>query len=213
MKWLISLIVRLLFLIFFSTFSIQVLAAGCTDGTEPKETISSDGSFYEYKCSNIETKKNEGNSGTINDEGSLIKYNFNKGAGAPFCDDSTGYCASWNNNASEECKNNYRFGSDQRSLQTQLDYENCVNQIKFKPFIGDKLNRSSNASPTWNEKANADRLIKAGWDKPTLVQPKIIAASDVPKVIKDAVEEGLNASIERLGNYGPLKIYIIGNFS
>jgi len=73
------------------------------------------------------------------------------------------------------------------------------------------VNRSSNASPTINEKANADRLIKAGWDKPTLVQPKIIAASDVPKVIKDAVKEGLNASIERLGNYGPLKIYIIGN--
>jgi len=73
------------------------------------------------------------------------------------------------------------------------------------------VNRSLNASPTWNEKENADRLIKAGWDKPTLVQPKIIAASDVPKVIKDAVKEGLNASIERLGNYGPLKIYIIGN--
>ena len=144
-------------------------------------------------------------------EGNLIKYNFNKGVGAPFCDDSRGYCASWKVYASKECKDNYRFGENYSSTQERLNYEACIEQIEFKPFIGTKLNRSSNASPTMNEKANADTLIKAGWDKPTLVQPKIIAASDVPKVIKDAVKEGLDLAIDRMGNYGPLKIYIIGN--
>ena len=205
---------KLLLILLFSLLSTQSFAASCPDGSEPVKSISADGTYFVFECDNTADKDEDNlieESGAINDEGSLIKYNFNKGSGAPFCDDPRGYCASWKSNASSECKDNYRFGNDQRSLQTQLDYENCVNQIKFKPFIGTKLNRSSNASPTWNEKANADRLIKAGWDKPTLVQPKIIAASDVPKVIKDAVEEGLNASIERLGNYGPLKIYIIGN--
>ena len=205
---------KLLLLLILSFFSVQSFAGSCPDGSEPVKSLSADGTYFVFECDNTADKDEDNlieESGAINDEGSLIKYNFNKGAGAPFCDDPRGYCASWKSNASSECKDNYRFGNDQRSLQTQLDYEDCVNQIKFKPFIGTKLNRSSNASPTWNEKANADRLIKAGWDKSTLVQPKIIAASDVPKVIKDAVEEGLNASIERLGNYGPLKIYIIGN--
>ena len=181
---------KLLLLLALSFFSIQSFAAGCPDGSEPVRSISADGTYFVFECDNTADKDEDNlieESGAINDEGSLIKYNFNKGSGAPFCDDPRGYCASWKSNASSECKDNYRFGNDQRSLQTQLDYENCVNQIKFKPFIGTKLNRSSNASPTWNEKANADRLIKAGWDKPTLVQPKIIAASDVPKVIKDAV--------------------------
>ena len=205
---------KLLLLLILSFFSVQSFAASCPDGSEPVKSLSADGTYFVFECDNTADKDEDNlieEAGAINDEGSLIKYNFNKGAGAPFCDDPRGYCASWKSNASSECKDNYRFGNDQRSLQTQLDYENCVNQVKFKPFIGTKLKRSSNASPTRNEKANADRLIKAGWDKSTLVQPKIIAASDVPKVIKDAVREGLNASIDRLGSYGPLKIYIIGN--
>ena len=189
-----------IFLLILSLFSAQSFAGSCPDGSEPVKSISADGTYFVFECSS-----------TMETEGNLIKYNFNKGVGTPFCDDSRGYCASWKVNASKKCKDNYRFGENYSSTQERLNYEACIEQIEFKPFIGTKLNRSSNASPTMNEKANADRLIKAGWDKPTLVQPKIIAASDVPKVIKDAVKEGLNASIERLGNYGPLKIYIIGN--
>ena len=191
---------KLLLLLALSLFSIQGFAAGCPDGSEPVKSISADGTYFVFECSS-----------TMETEGNLIKYNFNKGVGAPFCDDSRGYCASWKSNASSECKDNYRFGENYSSTQERLNYEACIEQIEFKPFIGTKLNRSSNASPTMNEKANADTLIKAGWDKPTLVQPKIIAASDVPKVIKDAVKEGLDLAIDRMGNYGPLKIYIIGN--
>ena len=185
---------KLLLLLALSLFSIQGFAAGCPDGSEPVKSISADGTYFVFECSS-----------TMETEGNLIKYNFNKGVGAPFCDDSRGYCASWKVYASKECKDNYRFGENYSSTQERLNYEACIEQIEFKPFIGTKLNRSSNASPTMNEKANADTLIKAGWDKPTLVQPKIIAASDVPKVIKDAVKEGLDLAIDRMGNYGPLK--------
>jgi len=189
-----------IFLLILLLFSAQSFAGSCPDGSEPVKSISADGTYFVFECSS-----------TMETEGNLIKYNFNKGVGTPFCDDSRGYCASWKVNASKKCKDNYRFGENYSSTQERLNYEACIEQIEFKPFIGTKLNRSSNASPTMNEKANADRLIKAGWDKPTLVQPIIIAASDVPKVIKDAIKEGLDLAVDRMGNYGPLKIYIIGN--
>ena len=75
---------KLLLLLILSFFSIQSFAGSCPDGSEPVKSISADGTYFVFECSS-----------TMETEGNLIKYNFNKGVGAPFCDDSRGYCASW----------------------------------------------------------------------------------------------------------------------
>ena len=141
----------------------------------------------------------------------LIIYDLNSNKGSPLCADPNGYCASWNEDASKECKENYRLGDDARSLKSRLVYEHCIFGISFEPFISMPLKRSSNLSPSYRERENAKRLIRYGWDKKTSIAPKIIAATDVPTVIEQAAMEGLEASIDRLGNYGPLRIYIVGN--
>ena len=55
-----------------------------------------------------------------------IEYNFN--TSDTFCDDVDGYCAGWQENASQECKDNYKLGSTEEDVQKRSTYERCVYQ-------------------------------------------------------------------------------------
>ena len=43
---------KLPLLLILSFFSTQGLSASCSDGSEPTRSVSADGSYYVYKCSN-----------------------------------------------------------------------------------------------------------------------------------------------------------------
>tara|TARA_B110000977_G_scaffold95423_1_gene125923 strand:+ start:184 stop:1671 length:1488 start_codon:yes stop_codon:yes gene_type:complete len=141
----------------------------------------------------------------------FIDYDFNSMKGAPFCNDPKGYCANWKNDATSECKENYKFSNDQKSTEYHMKFEHCLEEINFKEFIPYAFKRNKDYSPTPKEKINSVRLIKQNWDKKTNIKPAIIATDDVPEIIMDAVKKGLDTSIDILGNFGPLKVFVVGN--
>ena len=52
---------KLLLLLILSFFSTQGFTASCPDGSEPVRTISADGSYFLYKCGNINNNKKSSN--------------------------------------------------------------------------------------------------------------------------------------------------------
>ena len=141
----------------------------------------------------------------------VIIFNFNQNAQDPLCADPNGYCAAWVPTASQECKDNYRFGTDDRATVTRLRYEQCLYQMIFRPFLSQTAPRGV---PTLSARAigTAARLQAAGWNSPrALGNPDIVATSDVPDVLVNDAREALIIAHESLGRYGPLRAYIVGN--
>ena len=64
---------KLFLLLILSFFSAQGLAAGCPDGSEPVRSISADGTYYVFNCSN-----NTNNNVTGQSEGSTIGQSIYK---------------------------------------------------------------------------------------------------------------------------------------
>jgi len=56
---------KLLLLLILSFFSAQSFAGPCPDGSEPTKTISSDGTFFEYKCGNKKADEFEESTGIL----------------------------------------------------------------------------------------------------------------------------------------------------
>ena len=46
---------KLLLLLALSFFSIQGIAAGCPDGSEPIKSVSADGTYFVYNCGGLVT--------------------------------------------------------------------------------------------------------------------------------------------------------------
>ena len=57
----------------------------------------------------------------------------------------------------------------------------------------------------------ANRLKSAGWASVQDTPIQVVVASDVPTEIRRAAEDGFRAAEARLGSFGPLKVFIIGN--
>ena len=57
---------------------------------------------------------------------------------------------------------------------------------------------------------DTDRLVKAGWNKPTHISPIYVMTSDLNERSLQVVKDGVIKAQEYLGNYGPLKVFIIG---
>ena len=56
---------KLFLLLILSFFSAQSFAGSCPDGSDPTKTISSDGTYFEYKCGNKKADEFEDNSGIL----------------------------------------------------------------------------------------------------------------------------------------------------
>ena len=56
---------KLLLLLILSFFSAQSLAGSCPDGSEPVKSVSDDGSYFEFKCSNKKASEFQDNSGIL----------------------------------------------------------------------------------------------------------------------------------------------------
>ena len=56
---------KILFIFVLSLYSIQGFASSCPDGSEPTKTISSDGTYFEFKCGNKKADEFEDNSGIL----------------------------------------------------------------------------------------------------------------------------------------------------
>ena len=141
----------------------------------------------------------------------VITFNFNQNAQDPLCADPNGYCAAWVPTASQECKDNYRFGTDDQATVTRLRYEQCVYEMIFRPFLSQTASRGV---PTRSARAieTAARLQAAGWNSPrALGNPDIVATSDVPDILVNDAREALIIAQEALGRYGPLRVYLVGN--
>ena len=57
---------------------------------------------------------------------------------------------------------------------------------------------------------DSDRLIEAGWNQPTNISPTYVMTSDLGEESLQVVKDGVTKAQEYLGNYGPLKVFIIG---
>lgn len=160
---------------------------------------------------------NDSDSDTANDNAATwqppanvewIEYNFN--VTDTFCDDPEGFCAGWLENASQECKDNYQLGDSAQNTQTRLQYESCVDEMVFKPYISSVADRTTTPL-TDAQRSNAATLQSAGWDQPVSQAVQFRVAADIPTPIVEASKEGMLAAIDLLGNYGPLRVYLVGN--
>ncbi|MDG2459810.1 MAG: hypothetical protein P8M73_02915 [Luminiphilus sp.] len=138
-----------------------------------------------------------------------IQYDFNA-SGDQFCDAVDGFCAGWLETASQECKDNYRFGDSVQDTQTRLEYEGCVYDMVFRPYLSMAVERET-SELTDSQKENAARLKALGWNQPSGQPVAFRVASDIPEPIVEASKEGMFAAIDLLGNYGPLRVYLVGN--
>ena len=57
---------------------------------------------------------------------------------------------------------------------------------------------------------DTDRLVEAGWNKPTNISPTYVMTPDLNEESLQVVKDGIAKAQEYLGNYGPLKVFIIG---
>ena len=137
-----------------------------------------------------------------------IEYNFN--TSDTFCDDVDGYCAGWQENASQECKDNYKLGSVEEDVQKRSTYERCIYQMVFKPYISLVTDRTTTPL-TQEQKRNGERLKNTGWNTPTDQVVEFRVSADIPNEIVEASKEGMLAAIDFLGSYGPLRVYLVGN--
>jgi hypothetical protein len=137
-----------------------------------------------------------------------IPYNFNETE--KLCDDPVGICAGWINDATQECKDNYKFGATPQSTETRLKYEHCLDQIVFKPYISEIPSKVIE-SPSQEMVEEANRLKSVGWDKPSAKEPVFVVATDVPDGLIEELKEGLAEAEKYIGRWGPTRIYVVGN--
>ena len=166
--------------------------------------------------SGVSVKSGTSESNTVPDVGwkppdnvEWIQHDFNA-SGDRLCDAADGFCAGWLETASQECKDNFRFGDSEKDTQTRLDYEGCVYEMVFRPYLSMAVDRKTSAL-TDSQKENAARLKALGWNQPSAQTVAFRVASDIPEPIMEASKEGMFAAIDLLGNYGPLRVYIVGN--
>ncbi len=139
-----------------------------------------------------------------------IDFNFN--TEYILCDDPDGYCAGWEQNASQECKDSYIFKRNltQEEQENNWKHERCIYQMVFKPFNPLVEDRTP-TPPNQEQKNNAERLREYGWNKAQDIEITFRVASDIPEEIVEASKDGMYKAIEALGNYGPMRVYYIGN--
>ena len=138
-----------------------------------------------------------------------IPYDFNR-SGDEFCEDADGFCAGWLETASRECRNNFKLGDSPEATQSRRDNESCASDMVFRPYISMETSGTT-LTPSQDQKDTAARLRESGWDQTTSQPVSFRSASDIPDPIVEASREGMFAAIDWLGNYGPLRVYLVGN--
>ena len=85
-------------------------------------------------------------------------------------------------------------------------------KAKLKERIKEiKITESKSIYDLENEYDTSNRLIELGWNKPTEKSPEFAMTDDLSLVALNSVVEGVSIGTEYLGNYGPLKVFIIGS--
>ena len=80
----------------------------------------------------------------------------------------------------------------------------------FKPFNPLVVDRTA-STLTNGQKDEGERLKQAGWNEETNTEITFRVASDIPEEIVEASKDGMYKAIELLGQYGPLRVYYVGN--
>jgi len=135
-----------------------------------------------------------------------IEYNFN--TSDTFCDDVDGYCAGWQENASQECKDNYKLAVLKRCTKRSTMKDVFIKWSQ--PYISLVTDRTTTPL-TQEQKRNGERLKNTGWNTPTDQVVEFRVSADIPNEIVEASKEGMLAAIDFLGSYGPLRVYLVGN--
>ena len=85
-------------------------------------------------------------------------------------------------------------------------------KAKLKERIKEiKITESKSIYDLENEYDTSNRLIELGWNKPTEKSPEFAMTDDLSLAALNSVVEGVSIGTEYLGNYGPLKVFIIGS--
>ena len=89
---------------------------------------------------------------------------------------------------------------------TTSEYELFTQRIKEI-----KMTESKSIYDLENEYYTPNRLIELGWNKPTEKSPEFTITDDLNEEALNSVKKGVIIGTEYLGNYGPLKVFIIGS--
>lgn len=106
---------------------------------------------------------------------------------------------------SVEAKDDTKFIKNPEPITTS-EYEQFTQRIKEI-----KITETKSIYDLENEYYNPNRLIELGWNKPTKQSPEFVVTDDLNIEALNSVKEGVIIGTEYLGNYGPLKVFIIGS--
>jgi len=101
-------------------------------------------------------------------------------------------------------------------LMNDPDFQLPINipQGRYKKNKAEILNRATPvptiATPVPEAESLKERLIESGWNKLQNTSATYVITSDLNQDTRTIVEEGISTGEEYLGNYGPLKVFIIG---
>ena len=102
-----------------------------------------------------------------------------------------------------------------RTLQQDIKEVSTVEPPEYEQFTERikeiKITESKSIYDLENEYDTSNRLIELGWNKPTEKSPEFAITDDLNIEALNSVKEGVRLGREYLGNYGPLKVFIIGS--
>jgi hypothetical protein len=102
-----------------------------------------------------------------------------------------------------------------RTLQQDIKEVPTVEPPEYEQFTQRikeiKITESKSIYDLENEYDTSNRLIELGWNKPTEKSPEFAITDDLNIEALNSVKEGVRLGREYLGNYGPLKVFIIGS--
>ena len=119
-------------------------------------------------------------------------------------------CSSWSPDASQKCIDNYPLLLTEENRLARNAFVNCFDELVFFGMPHQTPERFMGPVSAIAKK-NAERLQSLGWDQPQTSAIQVLTTPDIPQDITDAATKGLRAATDYLGNYGPLKFYIVGN--
>ncbi|MCH2345690.1 MAG: hypothetical protein MK321_14430 [Pseudomonadales bacterium] len=97
------------------------------------------------------------------------------------------------------------------TTRERLDLEHCWEHKIYLPYPSLPAFNSQYSEPNQEQIQQAQKLADKGWNKQVSSPAEYFVAKDVSEPGKSIVKAGIQLAESYLGNWGPLRVYIIGN--
>ena len=97
------------------------------------------------------------------------------------------------------------------TTRERLKFEHCWEHKIYDPYPSLPDSNTQYSEPNQEQIQQAEQLADKGWNKQVSSPAEYFVATDVSESGKSIVKAGIQLAESYLGNWGPLRVYIIGN--